>query len=98
MGYKEEYEEKQRKLGLELDELAKTCTEAELDARFFKNFGCINFKSDEFFHELGLARLWHKRQIENHPDKHKVEYATPFNCYHETFCKCGFKEACDSSG
>ena len=47
-------------LKLELDELKLSSAEEELNSRFFKDFGCINFQSDEFYHELGLARLWHE--------------------------------------
>ena len=53
---------------------------------------------DEFFHELGLARLWHAEQLKLHPEKHAITTKEPFRCYHVTECACGFKEACDSSG
>ena len=84
-------------LKLELDELKRSSTEEELNRRFFKNFGCINFMSDEFYHELNLARLWHEEQMKLHPEQHKLESSEPYRCYHVTQCKCGYKEACDSS-
>ena len=84
-------------LKMELDELKFHETEEDLNRRFFKNFGCINFQSKEFYHELGLARLWHDEQMKLHPEKHAVTSNEPFRCYHETACTCGFKEACDSS-
>ena len=84
-------------LKLELDELKLSSTEEELNRRFFKNFGCINFMSDEFYHELSLARLWHEEQMKLHPEQHKLESTEPYRCYHVTQCKCGYKEACDSS-
>ena len=85
-------------LKLELDELKLHGTEEDLNRRFLKDFGCINFQSDEFLHELGLARLWHAEQLKLHPDKHAVTTKEPYRCYHVTECTCGFKEACDSSG
>ena len=84
-------------LKMELNELKFHETEVVLNRRFFKNFGCINFQSKEFYHELGLARLWHAEQMKLHPEKHAVVSNEPFRCYHETACTCGFKEACDSS-
>lgn len=84
-------------LNLELIELKQKFSEDELNKRFLKNFGCINFQSDEFFHELGLARLWHEEQMKLHPALHKLEFTQPYRCYHVTQCKCGYKEACDSS-
>ena len=84
-------------LKLELNELKLKNTEEELNKRFLKNFGCINFQSDEFFHELGLARLWHAEQRKLHPEKHEVSSKEPYCCYHVTECTCGFREACDSS-
>ena len=93
----QERAERESQLDLELDKLEAVCLPEELDKRFLKNFGCINFQSDEFYHELNLARKWHARKTEKHPKQHKVEFAEPYRCYHETFCHCGFKEACDSS-
>ena len=84
-------------LKIELDELKLHGSEEDLNIRFFKDFGCINFQSDEFFHELGLARLWHAEHMKLHPERHAVTTKEPYRCYHETVCKCGFKEACDSS-
>ena len=85
-------------LKLELDELKLHGTEEDLNRRFLKDFGCINFQSDEFFHELGLARLWHAVQLMLQPEQNAITTREPFRCYHVTECACGFKEACDSSG
>ena len=96
--WREEYEAEQKRLNHELDEmLATDCTPEDLDKRFFKNFGCINFRSEEFFHELKLARIWHERQAKLFPEKHQVSNYDKWRCYHVTECTCGFSEACDSS-
>lgn len=92
-----EQEERQRKIEAELDELERTTSEDDLKKRFFKDFGCINFQSDEFFHELNLARRYHARQEKKHPKEHRLEFTEPFRCYHQTKCTCGYAEACDSS-
>ena len=84
-------------LKLELDELRLKFTEDELNKRFLKNHGCINFQSDAFFHELGLARLWHAEQAKLHPEQHTTRNYDKWRCYHVTECTCGFSEACDSS-
>ena len=95
--YRKRYEEEQRKLNAELDELVKTCSPEELDKRFLRNFGCVNFQSDEFFHELGLARIWHSRRCKENPAGHDVRRYDKYRCYHVVECTCGFSEACDSS-
>lgn len=97
MGYREEYEAKARKIRAEVDELMRTTPEAELKQRFLKNFGCINFESEEFYHELNLAREFHHRLEAAHPDEHDTHTYDRWTCYHVTECKCGFSEACDSS-
>ena len=84
-------------LKLELDELKLKNSEEDLNKRFFKKFGCINFQSDEFFHELNLARLWHEEQMKLHPEQHNLIFEEPYRCYHVTKCQCGYSEACDSS-
>lgn len=96
--WREEYEAEQKRLNHEIDEMLTTdCTPEDLDKRFFKNFGCINFQSKEFFHELGLARIWHARQMKLCPEKHELHNTEPYRCYHQTSCSCGYSEACDSS-
>ena len=94
---KRKAEEQRKVLGAEIAELAKACTPEDLDKRFFKDFGCINFRDDEFFHELGLARRWHAMQQAAHPGQHELKQYDKWRCYHVTECKCGFSEACDSS-
>lgn len=70
-----------------------------LKKRFLRNFGCINFKSDEWMHELELARAYHRILIRlpEEAGKHKSFSREPYRCYCETGCSCGFCEACDSS-
>lgn len=92
----EEYEERQKKLIAEVDKLIEDCSMEDLEKRFFKNFGCINFRSDEFFHELNLARVFHRFHARLHPELHNLHEETPYNCYHVTKCKCGFCEEYDS--
>ena len=94
----EEYNEAQRKLSNELDQLEASTPEEDLAKRFFKNFGCINFRDDEFFHELNLARMFHARHMKRHPEAHPggIVETTPYTCYHQFTCACGFKEAYDS--
>ena len=68
-----------------------------LDKRFLRNFGCINFISDEARHELELAREYHRLMKATYPEGHDEHEEEPMRCYHVTKCKCGFQEACDSS-
>lgn len=81
----------------ELEELIDTCNIEDLKKRFFKDFGCINFKSDEFFHELNLARAFHEWDMKINPKDHKISKYYRYRCYHVIECSCGFSEACDSS-
>ena len=55
MGYREEYEAKQHKIETEVRNLMAVEKLEDLDKRFFKNFGCINFISEEVQHEFDLA-------------------------------------------
>ena len=91
------YEERLQKLQNETNELIKTVPEEELVKRFFKNFGCINFQGEDFCHELGLARCFHKYHMEKYPALHDLKEYEKYRCYHVTTCKCGYEEACDSS-
>ncbi len=91
-----EYRARQRQLNEELDFLESTMAEDQLEKRFLKNFGCINFQNEEFFHELGLARVYHARHMKKYPGMHEVRTHEPYRCYHVTECKCGFAEAYDS--
>lgn len=97
MGWREEQEERDRKIKAELYTLVKGEAEEDLNKRFFKNFGCINFRSDEFFHELALARAYHAHHAMLHPDLHAMETTHPYRCYTVCKCKCGFQEEVDSS-
>ena len=81
----------------ELDELKLSSTEEELNRRFFKNFGCINFISGEAQHEFDLAQMYHKYWEKLIPEFHDTHEEEPMRCYHVTKCKCGFSWACDSS-
>lgn len=72
-------------------------TQDELEARFLKDFGCINFRDNKFMEELELAREFHYHHKQLHPEKHDEHETEPFRCYHKTVCKCGFSEAVDSS-
>lgn len=96
----QEWQEKRKleqdEIDLELDKLEVVCLPEELDKRFLKDFGCINLRSDEFYYELNLARKWHARLLNRYPEQHKLEFVEPYRCYHETFCRCGFREASDS--
>lgn len=91
-----QYEEEQRKLKAELEQLLVSEPLDVLKKRFCRNFGCINFCSDEFAHELRLARLFHGVITKADPDAHKLTETEPYRCYHKTSCRCGFSEACDS--
>ena len=88
-----------RELDAELDKLEAATPEDELAKRFFVNHGCINFQSQEFYHELGLARRFHARHMKRHPEAHPggIVESEPYRCYHQSSCACGFKEAYDSS-
>lgn len=97
MDYKKAYEMKMQKVRAEVDVLMTENSEPTLTARFLKDFGCINFKSDEFYHELDLAREYHKRHMELRPMMHELQKSELYRCYYQTTCKCGFAEADDSS-
>lgn len=90
-------EAEKKALQAELDQLLEKFTLAELEKRFLKNFGCINFKSDEFMHELKLARAFHEFHMKLYPELHDLHEYEKYRCYHITTCKCGFEEAADSS-
>lgn len=99
MGYREEYEAKMKKIRAELEQIIDQNPNGkeDLDKRFLNDFGCINFQSDEFFHELDLAREYHRCMKKAYPEEHEVHGYDPYSCYHVTKCKCGFSEAYDSS-
>lgn len=97
MGWREEQEAKQKKIKNELDTLMIHYTQEELEKRFLKRFGCINFRNEDFYHELELAREFHKRHQELHPEMHEIHEYDKYRCYHVIECKCGFNEECDSS-
>jgi len=97
MGWREEYEERQKKLIAEVDALWENGGEEQLAKRFFKNFGCINFVPADVEHELGLARTFHDFHKKLHPEMHQMTETEPYRCYHVSRCKCGFCTACDSS-
>ena len=69
----------------------------QLETRFLKDFGCVNFKTGDELHELNLARVFHKWHKDMFPERHAQHEYEPYRCYHEARCKCGFAEACDSS-
>jgi hypothetical protein len=64
---------------------------------YFKDYGCINFKSDEFYKALRFARDLHDIDEARHPELHDKRSTEPYRCYHKVECKCGYSEACDSS-
>ena len=99
MSWKEDYEARQRAVKEELDVLVREYMNKpeELDMRFLKNHGCLNFKTEAEMHEVELARAWHKICMEVDPEEHDLHEEEPYRCYHVTKCKCGFQEACDSS-
>jgi hypothetical protein len=80
----------------EVDRLMATCSEEELDKRFLKHFGCINFQPEDFGKELYLAREYHKRHMAAHPGMHDFKVYDKWRCYEVRECKCGFNEECDS--
>ena len=59
MGWREDYEKEHAELKAELGSLIVGEGIKPLEERFFKNFGCINFRNADFFHELKLARMFH---------------------------------------
>ena len=97
MGWKEDYEAKQREIKDEIDALVQVHGEDKLDKRFWKNHGCLNFKTEAEMHEVELARAWHKFRTLAKPEEHNLHEEEPCRCYHVTKCKCGFQEECDSS-
>ena len=97
MGWREEYEAKQRKIETEVRNLIAVESLEDLDKRFFKNFGCINFISEEVQHEFDLASKYHEIREAAEPGLHDCHEKEPMRCYHVTTCKCGFSWACDSS-
>ena len=97
MGWKEDYDDKQRKIKDEIDALVQVYEEDKLDKRFLKNHGCLNFKTEAEMHEVELARAWHKFRTLAKPEEHNLHEEEPCRCYHVTKCKCGFQEECDSS-
>lgn len=92
------YEEMMKKTRDEVTALAKTTKKADLEKRFLRNFGCINFKDDAFCHELDLAREYHRRHKKVFPELHDEHIEHPYRNYDKTVCKCGFGEECDCSG
>ena len=97
MGYREEYEVKKRKIEAEVSHLMEVEKLEDLDKRFFKNFGCINFIDEEKQHEFDLACQYHTIREAAEPGLHDYHEKEPMRCYHVTTCKCGFSWACDSS-
>ena len=97
MGWKEDYDAKQREIKDEIDALVQVYGEDKLDKRFLKNHGCLNFKTEAEMHEVELARAWHKFRTLAKPEEHNLHEEEPCRCYHVTKCKCGFQEECDSS-
>ena len=97
MGWKEECEAKQRKIEAEVSQLMAVEKLEDLDKRFFKNFGCVNFIDEEKQHEFDLASKYHEIREAAEPGLHDTHEEEPMRCYHVTTCKCGFSWACDSS-
>ena len=96
MGYREEYEAKQRKIETEVRNLMAVESLEDLNKQFFKNFGCINFIDEEKQHEFDLACQYHTIREAAEPGLHDTHEEEPMRCYHVTTCKCGFSWACDS--
>ena len=84
--WRQEYEERQRALESEVNELKAHYTKDELDKRFFINFGCINFCSEERGHEIALARIYHFMCMAENPSAHKITDSEAYSCYHLTKC------------
>ena len=97
MGWREEYEAKQRKIETEVRNLMAVERLEDLDKRFFKDFDCINFIDEEKQHEFDLACQYHTIREAAEPGLHDTHEEEPMRCYHVTKCKCGFSWACDSS-
>lgn len=90
------YEERQKKIRDEVTALARTMKKADLEKRFLRSFGCINFKDEAFEHELALAREYHRRHKKVFPELHDEHVEHPYRNYDKTVCKCGFSEECDT--
>ena len=90
------YEEYHKKIVAEVNALIENVGHAELEKRFFKDYGCINFRDDDYMHEVNLAREYHRQHTELFPHLHDKHEIQPYNCYHQTVCKCGYSEAYDS--
>lgn len=91
-------EELEKAIEDEVTSLMNTTSAEDLKKRFLRNFGCINFKGNDFYYELTLARAYHARLCNDpaHKDEHKHFSYEPYRCYHVTGCSCGFQEECDS--
>lgn len=95
--WEQKHIERQKKLDAELDKLQATASNDDLDKRFLKDFGCVNFIDDKAQWEFDLARQYHKRLEKAEPAKHDCRTRETFRSYEETKCPCGFKFAMDSS-
>jgi len=91
------YEQHQKEIRDEVTAIAKTTKKVDLEKRFLKDFGNINFKDDAFMHELELAREYHRRHKKVFPELHDEHVEHPYREYDKTVCKCGFGEECDMS-
>lgn len=99
---KRRYEEEQKQIRREVESLICSYQDGdkgkkELDKRFLRDHGCINFVTDDYMHEVKLARVYHYLSMAAYPEEHDCHEEEPYRCYHKTVCKCGFSEACDSS-
>lgn len=92
-----DWEKHMKEIKDEVTALAKVTKKADLEKRFFRDFGCINFLDDAAMHEVELASEYHRRHMKVLPELHDEHVETPWRSYEKTVCKCGFSKACDSS-
>ena len=90
-------EERMKHVRDEVTALARTTKKADLEKRFLRDFGCINFKDDDFYHELDLAREYHRRHKKVLPELHAEHVTHPYREYDKITCKCGYGEEYDYS-
>lgn len=98
MERKEEQEAREAALREEMDGLVSEAGGlSALEARFLKDYGCVNFIGAEREREFALSREFHRRHSEAHPALHECVESEPYRCYHRVSCRCGWGWACDSS-
>lgn len=72
----------------------------EIRKKWFINYGCCNWWSEEWSDQFALGSLVHYLDSKNHPELHKPIACwdnKPIRGYHHNKCSCGFEHSHDSS-